>query len=103
MIRKIIKNINLREYFSLWCFPLGNLNCNMAIASLVSFIQLSLNSRDGTDEARINEVGAMKFVKNCWLLNLGTLWTKTKKSAHGKYIIKKQLTLYHLRIGYYQV
>ena len=30
MIRKIIKHINLREYFPspLWCFPLGNRNCN---------------------------------------------------------------------------
>ena len=30
MIQKIIKDINLRDYFPLplWCFPLGNLNCN---------------------------------------------------------------------------
>ena len=30
MIWKIINDINLRKYFPLplWCFPLGNLNCN---------------------------------------------------------------------------
>ena len=41
------------------------------------------------------------FVKNCCSLKLGTSWTKTKISASGKYAIKKQLTLYHMRIRDY--
>ena len=55
MIQKIIKDINLREYFllPLWCFPLGNLNCNDCLACL-SYPTVSLTSQHVTDEVRMN-------------------------------------------------
>ena len=52
MIRKIIKDINLRGYFPSPSFPLGNLNCNDDCLACLGYPTVSLTSRHGTDEAR---------------------------------------------------
>ena len=58
MIQKIIKDINLWEYFPLplWCFPVGNLNCNDDCLACLGYQTVSLTSQHGTDEARMNKV-----------------------------------------------
>ena len=56
MIWKIIKDINLREYFPSpqWCFPLGNLNCNNDCLACLGYPTVS-PSWHRTDEVRLNE------------------------------------------------
>ena len=65
MIRKIIKDINLREYFPspLWCFFFENLNCNDDCLACLGY--LSLTSRHETDKMRMNVV--------CFII-LCTVW-----------------------------
>ena len=61
MIQKIIKDINLREYFPLplWCFPLGNLNCNDDCLVCLGYPTVSHFSHR-TDEARMNDTFSKK-------------------------------------------
>ena len=64
MIWKIIKDINLREYFPLhpWCFPLRNLNCNDDCLACLGCPTVSLASWQGTDEVRINALMMMMMM-----------------------------------------
>ena len=64
MIWKIIKDINLREYFPLhpWCFPLRNLNCNDDCLACLGCPTVSLTSWQGTDEVRINALMMMMMI-----------------------------------------
>ena len=54
MISKIIKDINLRKYRLCDAFP-SEIVTAIMIASFALVIQLSLTSRHGTDEARMNK------------------------------------------------
>ena len=68
MIRKIIKDINLREYFllHLWCFPLRNRNCNDDCLACLGCPTVFLASWQGTDEVRMNALMMMMLMMKCF-------------------------------------
>ena len=91
MIRKIIKDINLREYFPspLWCFLLGNLNCNddcFACLGYPTVFHFSTRNWWSEDEYSIPHDDVT------WKLNLPQL-------SRVKYFVEiKLFSWYHLNI-----